>query len=321
MNNQIAIIGLDRVGLSLGLALKKNHSPADYIGFDLDPAHMKTALSLKAVDKTVSNIHSAVEKADIVFLNSLPVDVTEWMADICRSLKEGAILINMAPVHSRVCMWVEEHFPEKRSFLNATLSLNGSYLDNEENSDELFNSGIMIISTIPGTDARVVQQVLDLAAEIGASPMFSDPVEADGLISQTNLFPRLISLLYLQGITGQSGWLDAQKVTGPVFWQLSKLLYEIPSSESASYEIFTHKENVLHLLDMMRDQIDQFQDSIQKENEDSLKVSIQKILDDHNQWMTRRKNGNWDARGLQSEIKPEGIWKKLLGVGTQKKKR
>lgn len=321
MNKQISIIGLDRVGLSLGLAIKKNQSQVEVVGFDLNNEHLKTALNIKAVNRIDANLHSAVEKADIVLLNSLPLDVTDWMADICRSLKENAVLINIAPLHTQACAWAASNFPQKRSFINATLSINGSFLENEDYSADLFNNGLMVISTLPGTDEDAVQQVLDLAAQIGAFPMFTDPLEADGLLSQTDLFPRLVSLLYLQGISSQSGWSDAQKVTGPTFWQMSRLFRETSSGKAAAHEIFAHKGNVLHLLDMMRDQIDHLQDEIQTENEETLALSLQKTLDNHSQWMTRRKSGDWDAQASQPEVKPKGMWKKLLGIETPEKKK
>ena len=126
---------------------------------------------------------------------------------------------------------------------------------------DLFNDGVMIISTLPGTGEEAVQKVLDLAAQVGAIPMFSDSMEADGLLSQTDLFPRVVNMLLVQGLKNQSGWSDAQKLTGPIFWQMSKLLFEFPSGESASHEIMTHKDNMLRLLDMLRGQIDSLQDS------------------------------------------------------------
>jgi prephenate dehydrogenase len=320
MSTHITIIGLDRIGLSLGLALKKSTSPVDCTGFDLSASLMKTAMEIKAVDRTFGNLHSAVENADMVFLNSLPLDVTDWMKDVCRSLKPEAVLVNLAPVHRQAGEWAAANLPANRSFLNASPSINGICLDHEENTADLFRNGVMIISTIPDTNADAVQQVLDLAALIGALPIFAEPLEADGLISQTHLFPRLLALLYLRGISEGSGWADAQKVTGPQFWQLSKMLNEFTSGKSAAYEIMAHKDTAIHLLEMMREQIDSLQDSIQKEDTNGLDQSIQQSLDRHNQWMSRRVSGDWDTRDSQTEIKSEGLWKKLFGMGTSKKK-
>ncbi len=254
MSIQITIVGLDRMELSLGLALKNARNPAECIGFDLELSRMQTAEKTGAVDRAISNLHSAVEKADLVLLNLPAGDVVEWMNDISRSIKEGAVLINLAPVHSLACQWAADHLPANRSFINATPGISGSCLDEDESSSDLFREGIMLISSLPETDASAIQQVVDLAAILGCGVMFSDPVEADSLLSQTDLLPRLISLFYFQGITGQPGWPEAQKTTRPVFWQLSHLLEEFPSSKAASLEILAHKDNMLRMLDIMHDQ-------------------------------------------------------------------
>lgn len=316
MAEQITIIGLDRIGNSLGLALKKNSPTVSRVGFDQNPGHTRKAMDDKAVDRVEGNLHKAVEQADIILLNSLPVDVTGWMEDIFRSLKAGAVLVNMAPVHARVCEWVTGNKPDGCSFVNATFSINGRFLDDENSSADLFDDSVMILSAPQGTDEHAVQKLLDLAAVVGANPMFSDPVEADGLLSQSDLFPRLVNLMLLEGLKKQSGWSDAQKLTGSNFWLLSKLLFEFPSGESARYELKAHKENLVLLLDMLRDQIDRMQEILKNENDDHIKISIQTMLDEHNIWMTRRKTGNWDAKVAEEEAKPKGMWQKLFGMRT-----
>lgn len=320
MNKQITIIGLDRLGISLGLAIKKEKDSANCTGYDQNPAHTRPALDLKAVDRISGNLRSAVENADTVLLNSLPVDVTGWLEDIFPLMKSGGVLVNLAPVHSLTSEWSSAHMPAGRSLVNASLSINGKYLDTEDNTADLFQNGLMVITSPMGTTPEALQQVLDLAAVIGANPLFSDPLEADGLISQSDLFPRLLSLLYVQAISAQSGWKDAQKVTGPEFWQISKMMYEFPSGNAAAHEITAHRSYMLHLLDMMRDQIDQFSEKLQQEDSEELKKSIQKILDTNIVWMNRRISGDWDSPEGKIEIKKEGLAKRLFGIEFPKKK-
>lgn len=320
MNMQIAIIGLDRLGISLGLALKKEKESADCTGYDQSPANTRTALDLKAVDRVTGNLRSAVEKADMVLLNSLPVDVTGWMEDIFPLMKPGGVLVNLAPVHSLASGWASAQLPAGRSLINATLSFNGKCLDSDENNADLFQNGLMVITSPKGTPPEAIQRVLDLAAVIGANPLFSDPLEADGLISQSDLFPRLLSMLYIQALSAQSGWKDAQKVTGADFWQLSKLAYEFPSGNAAAHEIVTHRSSMLHLLNVMRDQIDHFTEKLQQEDANELKTTLQRVLDDNTVWMNRRIGGEWDVPDGKIEIKKEGLAKRLFGIELPKKK-
>ncbi len=320
MTEQITIIGLDRVGISLGMAIKKKELSIVCAGFDQNPFHTRIAEEKAAFDQIENNLHKAVEKADIVILNSLPVDVTDWMADISRSVKEGAILVSMAPVHALVSEWAGKNLPTSNGFVNATFSINGRFLDDEECSADLFDESVMILSAPPNTQESVVQKVLDLAAVVGANPLFSDPVEADGFLSQSDLFPRIVNLMVLQGLKKQSGWPDAQKMTGSNFWDLSKMLFEFSSGKSAHFEIKAHRANMLLLLEMLRNQIDLMQETIESDDDIAVATSIQKMLDEHNLWMTRRKTGKWDAKEVEEEAKPRGIWNKLFGMRTPGKK-
>ncbi len=72
---------------------------------------------------------------------------------------------------------------------------------------------------------------------------------------------------------------------------------------------------------MLRGQIDSLQESIETGDEEALNKSIQKSLDEHNIWMTRRKTGKWDAKEAESEAKPKGMWNKLFGIQAPKKKK
>jgi hypothetical protein len=78
---------------------------------------------------------------------------------------------------------------------------------------------------------------------------------------------------------------------------------------------------MIHLLEMLRGQIDQLQETLEDGDEEALKKTIQKSLDEHNIWMTRRKTGNWNATEAESDAKPQGMWKKLFGVQTPKRRR
>lgn len=320
MTEQITIIGLDRIGISMALAIKSKSTSIVRVGFDQNPYHTRLAGEEKAFDRIDENLSKAVETADVVLLNSHPVDVTGWMEDICRSLKVGALLVNMSPVHSQAGEWAAKNLPNGCGFVNATFSINGQFLDNEENTADMFDDSVMVLSAPPGMGEEPVQKMLDLAALVGANPMFSDPMEADGFLSQSDLFPRIVNLMVLQGLKNQSGWSDAQKLTGQTFWNLSKTLFEFPSGESAHFEMKAHKVNLLLLLDMLRDQIDRMQEVIESDDDNAAKVSIQKMLDEHNVWMTRRKTGKWDAKEAEEEAKPRGIWHKLFGMRTPGKK-
>jgi prephenate dehydrogenase len=320
MSTKITLVGLDRAGQSLGLALKKSKNPLECTGFDLDTARMKEAEKSGAVDRSISNLHTAVENADLVILNFQVGETIEWLAECARSLKDGAVLLNTAPVHQKACEWAKTHLPDGRNFLNVTVSINGSFLETSEADADLFKGGVMLISSLPGTDASAIQLVVDFAAIIGANVMFSDPIEADGLLTQVNLLPRLLLLTYLRNLGARPGWAEAQKLTGPVFWQIYQSMYSFPSGKSAAEEILAHKDNLLLQLDLIGAALDDLKEELQTADAEKLDKNIQDLLDDMSKWSNRRTSGDWSSDKSREVKEKAGLWKKLLGIDPAEKK-
>ena len=128
---------------------------------------MKTAEKSGAVDKGINNLHSAVEKADLVLLNLTGGEALEYAGEINASLKEGATLINMAPVHTAMCEWGEAHLSAGRSLINASPVLAGGMLEGDAPSAELFQGSFVLITSPRGTSASAIQLVVDLAGLLG----------------------------------------------------------------------------------------------------------------------------------------------------------
>lgn len=322
MDTTFTIIGLDRVGISLGLALKKADDGFVCTGFDFEAFRRDEAARLKAVDKTEADLHPSVRNADIVLLNVPAGDVIAWLDELMPELKDDAVLVNLSAAHNAVCEWAAAHLPAHRNVVNATPSIQGSCLSNDEPTADLFKEGLVLVSTPRGTGEQAIQQVEMLSEILGSTVMFSDPLEADGLLSQIDLFPRLAMLLYLRSITGQPGWKDARKITGPVFWQAAQILGMFPVGKLASQEITYQRENTLRMLEMLREQIDRLQEEIQSDEAAVLEQSLQKTLEDHDAWVKQRIEGSWDGKGKgDDEVKSAGIWKKLLGISLPQKKK
>jgi len=86
---QLTIIGLERIGCSIGLALKEHTQKITRVGHDRKDPNNKKALELGAIDKATGNIKDAVVAADIVIL-AVPVDeIKETIEVISNDLKAG----------------------------------------------------------------------------------------------------------------------------------------------------------------------------------------------------------------------------------------
>ncbi len=320
MKTAIAIVGLDRVGRSLGLALKQTKEPVEITGFDLEPAWVEEARKSGAIDKADGNLHSAIENADVVVIN-LPAGVTvDWLDECVRSLKEGALLVNTAPVHRAVCDWAKSGFPEKRGLVNASPSISGSSFETTDCSAGLFKGGVVVISSPPGTDESDILQVEEFAALMGASVMFADPLEADGLLTQVDLLPRVLQLVYLRGALARPGWTEAQKLTGLSFWKVYQSTGDFPTGKMAAGELLAHKDNLIQQLDLVKNTIEDFQDELRAGDGEKIEKSHDTFLETMQKWSHRRTSGDWSSDQMRDVKEKVSLWKKLFGMNLPKRK-
>lgn len=318
---QITIVGLDRVGLSLGMALRNSKTPEIVTGFDLDIPAMKTAEKVGALDNKASNLRSAVEKADMVLLNLTGGEVLEYAGQIMDYLKDEATIINMAPLHASMCEWAVNNLKNGCNLVNATPIIGGAWLESNEPSDQLFQQSMLMITSPKGTSPDAIQSVVDLTGEIGASPLFSDPVEADGLLAMTELFPKVVASLIIRTAITQPSWQDAAKSAGTAFWHSSLPAGQFIAGKFGAIEIMQHKDNLLRYLDLLQDEIAGLREALRTENQSAIENALQRSMDARTDWVSKRISGQWENNQAGTQPNPTSGWKKLLGMEIPARKK
>ena len=222
MTIQLTLIGLGQIGSSIGLALADHADKFTITGTDIDGKVMQESHKKGAVSKTTSNINQAVKNADVVIL-SLPLDQVLEMVDmIAPTIKAGAILLETAPIKGDVVKRVKDCLPESCSYVGLTPVLNHIYIHNEgygiaTAQANLFHDGMFGIITPPQSNAQAVNFATDFVQLLGASPLFIDLQENDGLMTATHLLPQLLSIALLNATIDHPGWGEARK------WQVAHL--------------------------------------------------------------------------------------------------
>ncbi|HEX9013975.1 MAG TPA: prephenate dehydrogenase/arogenate dehydrogenase family protein, partial [Anaerolineaceae bacterium] len=151
MTIQMTIIGLRQVGASIGLALKDHADLVRRIGHDRDSAVARQAEKLGAVDKLAFNLPAAVREADVVLLTE-PVDqLLETLKTIAPDLREGAVVMDTAPVKAGLIEQALNLLPPERHYLSLLPAANPVYLFEpaagpESAHADLFKGGVILIS-------------------------------------------------------------------------------------------------------------------------------------------------------------------------------
>jgi len=329
MTVQLTIIGLGQIGASIGLALGKHGDKLIRIGSDIDPKVMKQALKLGAVDKTSPNLHAAIRAADIIIL-ALPLDqVQEMMNAVAPELKEGAVLMDTAPIKVATAEWAVAILPENRSYVGFTPILNQRYLHTEgygiaAAKSDLFQNGMFGITTPPKTSPEAINLATNLAKLMDAEPLFVDLHEIDGLMAATHLLPQLMSAALLNATLDQPGWREARKVAGRAFAEVSGPAAHLDDVEALVAAANLNRANTVRKLDDAIAALQSLRREIAQDDSDALSTRLKHAKAGVHQWWQERGAGNWLADELpKAENIPtkSDVLGNIFGFGLWKKKK
>ncbi len=323
MKVQLTIIGLGQIGSSFGLALAEHGKLVKRIGYDKDPAIAGQARKIGAVDETVINLVSAVNKSDAIIM-AIPIDqMREMLEIVAPEMKAGAVLMDTAPIKSAIADWAGELLPEKRAYVGLTPVVAPKYLLSEEIGidaahEDLFYNGLIAISTPPGTDSTAIKIAADLVRLAGASPLFADLMEMDGLMTATHAVPQLMGAALLNATVDQPGWREARKIAGRAYAEVSGPIVHLGEPGALTSTALLNRENMLRVLDGVIASLHKIRDDIDHEDADKLIQRLERAQKGRQRWWKERQEANWAAEGrpkIERESAASSIFGDLLRFG------
>lgn len=325
MTVQITIVGLGQVGASAGLALAEHQSLLHRVGHDKDPGVAKQAQQMGAVDDVKFNLPSAVREAKIVLLSLPAHEMRSTLEIIAPDLPEGAVVLDTAPVKEAVAQWAQEILPEGRYYVGLAPAVNPVYLHRSEMGVEtatadFFNNGLISLNALPGVPEEAVKLATDLIHLLGATPLYGDMVETDGLMASTHLAPQLLAVAMLNAIVNQPGWDDARKLAGRPFATLTSAVAYQDGFESLTEAALLNQKNVTRVLDTIIGTLSDLRQDIAEGNREGVSERIEQALTGRERWLAARLSGDWLQREKPNLSEIPSIWERML-VGSRKKRK
>lgn len=298
MKKQILIIGLGQIGSSIGMALGEHTDVIERIGYDRDPDIARQSRNLGAVDEIVNNPGKAASKSDFILL-SVPMDgIQEVMEEVVPQMKEGAVLMDTALVKRAVASWAKPLLPEGCSYVGLTPVINPEYLHIEKYgvdaaSPDLFQNGLMAIAAPPGAGSAAIKVAADLTRLLGASPLFADLMEVDGLMTSTHVVPQLMGAALLNATVDQPGWREARKLAGRAYAEVSGPIEHLGEPGALASTVLLNRENVVRVLDSVIASLHGLRNDIAEEDAESLSDRLERAREGRNTWWKARQAADW----------------------------
>jgi prephenate dehydrogenase len=297
MTVNITIIGLGRIGASMGLALAAHKDQVTITGHDKTPVVAQAAKKLGAVDKVAYNLPASVEGADVVVL-SLPLDqIHGTLKVIAQDIREDAVMLDTSPVKTAVAAWVKELLPPKRHYVGLTPAINSLYLDEtargvDSAHADLFQRSLIAISAPAGTAEAALKLASDFVTLLGASPYFADLIEVDGLMASAHILPQLTAAALMDSALHQPGWEDIRKLAGPAFAAAtSQLLAE--EAGALIEAVKQNQQNTVRVLDDAIAALSALREEIVADDASALEKKLETARKGREKWMAERAKGDW----------------------------
>jgi len=314
MSVQITIIGLGQVGSSIGLALagQKNIKRVGHDkNFDVARASQKAG----AVDEVRFNLPASASDANVIIL-SLPLsEIRDTLGYIAQDVQEGTVIFDTAPAKTTVAGWISELIPQGRYYIGLSPAagadhLHGIDLGVDSARADLFKNGLFLINAPSGTPEEAVILATDLVSLLGAHSMFTDSVEADGLLASTHLLPQLAGAALLDATTSQPGWVEARKVAARPYATVTAAMAYHDEAKSLSDAAFANSDSALRVIDSYIASLTKIRDSIANSDKEGLTTLLEDAVKSRDLWLNERTRADW-AQAMQEKMEKQTFGEKF----------
>ena len=290
----ITLLGLGRLGASLGLALRAQDD-LHLTGFDTDPEAARAAQGRGLVHRSEWNLARAVEGADLVLL-ALPLSMQrDLLAAVAPSLRPDGILASLAPLLGPPLAWAAELLPKRNHFVAGHPILSPAQLLSDEVGldaarADLFARGLWALAPAPGCAPEALRLVGDLAQATGAAPYFVEPAEHDGWMGGADSLPAILAWALMRAGAASPGWNEMRKVADRAFATATAAL-----AETDPAALLLNREAVLHYLDAALAELGSLRERVAAGKGPALNETLAEMADARAMWLADRRRGDWEG--------------------------
>ncbi len=306
---QVGILGLGRLGASVGLALKRYNARKDarqqfaITGFASD--NRQATGSREAVDHQARNLREAATDRDIVII-ALPYrEVQEAYRVVGQELRSGAVLLDMSPLKLPSQTWASK-LADEAHMVGVTPVLNPQYLydgldDTEHASADLFDGGTLLLLPSPKCDRAAVELASDFGGLLGMTPLYGDPAEHDVWAAAMEGLPAALGVAAFYALNHADGWDDTRKLGNASFGRLTHHLFDQHPDDVRDL-LLNNRDNTIHQIDATLESLRALRDVLAADDRRTLEEMLISTMDTYVTWLVHRREGKWERSDKPASV-------------------
>ena len=233
MIERLCVIGVGLIGGSLARALRDAGHVREIVGASRNPVHLQRAVELGVIDRFDTDLASAVQGADMIFV-SVPLGA---MGAVFRSIRDaltdGAVVTDGGSVKASVVADISEAIGEIPSWFVPGHPIAGTEQSGVDASfSELYKDRRVILTPLTETDATAVSRVRAMWEAVGATVSEMDVTHHDEVLAATSHLPHVLAYTLVESLARMSeqreifeyaagGFRDFTRIASsdPVMWR------------------------------------------------------------------------------------------------------
>jgi prephenate dehydrogenase len=310
----LTIIGLERLGASIGLAIKAANAGLTIIGHDRSRDLAQEAKDkVGAIDRVELNLFSAAAAADILVLAVPLTELEAVLPAIGADVQPHALVLDLSALKGMGLRWAERyltagHYVGARPVLAAAY-LNDGRFDTAAATPDLFKNSVFCLMPSAKADPAAVETAVAFGRLLGAVPYFVDPFEYDSLAQGLETLPGLAGVALFNAVQNATGWRDMLRFANASFAQATQPLQ---NGTDLTRLALNDQAATLRWLDALMAELATLRRLVQEGDRELIDLTLGNVLLHHERWLQERRENNW-VEGVEQSFERPSASDALLG--------
>lgn len=292
----VTIIGLGVVGSGMGLGLQREEPNFEIVGHDKAPEVTQAARKQGAVHRTEWNLFRACEGAELIVLAVPLSEVDGLLKLLAEEVKPGTLILVLSSLLQPAIDAAARHLPAGVHCVAGHPVLTG--IGGAPTADAaLFEGVVFALDAGVKTEPEAVQLASDFVERVGATPLYVDAQEHDGIIAGVEQLPQLVAAALMRMSAAGAGWREARRLAGHQFAGATDLGSN-PAGLFAALQ--GNKQNIALRLRQLREELAVWAELLEAEPEGDEKhpllAALENAVEERDVWEAQTITKNWEER-------------------------
>ncbi|MCL6510217.1 MAG: prephenate dehydrogenase/arogenate dehydrogenase family protein [Anaerolineae bacterium] len=308
---KVALVGCDFVGMSLGMAIKRALGEVEVVGHDKDRDAMRRAENAKAIDRGEWNLPNACDRAAAIFISGAPDELSVTLRAIAPDLGPNTLVVAVGGPNVVALKTAEGLLAEHVPFFSTALIYHPDRVNGTPDLPDADSIRDAIWTVVPshGASTEMVDMFVALANQLGAKPIFVDPVERDGMSVAVDAMPAVISSMLMLAVSGDAAWRDREWMAGAAFGQA---VSGVEHAHKFAAVLSAQPDVAVHWLNQIVLQCIALRDAIAARNAEAVERALVQAEEKRQQWLADWRKGRVEGH-IPIERDTGGLLKIFLG--------